>query len=120
MGMIGGWPPEAIISLATLIITNLVMVWQVRRQSRVAADSVTAGLHERGWTEVAVRDGTIEQLRRLLYRGRVRENAWATGCEILVVAMPEHPTPQQQAAVTRARQLFESALLSAGSTGDGA
>jgi hypothetical protein len=50
-------------------------------------------------------------LRKALDRLRRRENAYATGFELVLIVIPPTLTPEQKLAVDRARQLFASALL---------
>jgi hypothetical protein len=58
----------------------------------------------RDWDEVLT-------LRKALDRLRRRENAYATGFELVLIVIPPTLTPEQKLAVDRARQLFASALL---------
>lgn len=53
----------------------------------------------------------VRELRKALDRLRRRENAYATGFEIVLLVIPPALTPSQREAVERARQLCESALL---------
>jgi hypothetical protein len=62
------------------------------------------GISAREWDEVVA-------LRRIVDRIRRRENAYATGCELLLIVMPEELTPAQRQGVKRARELFETATL---------
>lgn len=51
------------------------------------------------------------RLRGLLDRLRRRENAYATGCELLLIVMPPELTRAQRLAVERTRQLLETAII---------
>lgn len=69
----------------------------------------------KGWEEVRIRDAVIELQRQALARGTRRENAYSTGCELLLIAMPRELTPEQLEIVSRARALFDAAWLPNGS-----
>lgn len=118
MGVFADWPPEAVVALATLLISNLILVVREVFRWRAAADGTAAEMHKLGWEQVRLRDSSIELLRRLLYRGRARESAWATGCELLMIALPDRLTSDQRELAGRAKGLFEGALLH-GSSEDG-
>lgn len=53
----------------------------------------------------------VRLLRQALDRLRRRENAYATGFELVLIVIPSELTSEQRLAVIRARQLFETALL---------
>lgn len=74
-------------------------------------DGRASKLSEQGWAQAEHKDHEIVSLRRAMDRSLRRENAYATGCELLLIAMPHSPTPEQVMLVTRARQIFETALL---------
>lgn len=105
------WPPEAIVAMIAALVTNLVTGIGLIVSRKKDADTSLIEIHRLGWQEANVRGELIETLRRLLDRGRRRESAYATGFEILVLQLPDQLTPHQLEAVTRARSLFEGALL---------
>lgn len=62
--------------------------------------------------------GEVSELRKALDRAwgrenriRRRENAYATSCEIFLLVMPPELTTDQRRAVERAKQLFETAII---------
>jgi hypothetical protein len=59
---------------------------------------------QREWDEVLT-------LRKALDRLRRRENAYATGFELVLIVIPPELTPEQHMVVDRARQLFAVALF---------
>lgn len=91
------WPPELLV--AGLTILSGMAGWCGRSLWR----SMQAGSL---WNRDENR-----QLRKAMDRLRRRENAYATGFEIVLLVIPPSLTPEQKMAVDRARQLFATALL---------
>lgn len=114
MGFLASWPPGAIITLAGLILTNAAMLagWLHKRLS--AAESSETERIKLGWAEANHQGQLVETLRRLLDRGRRRENAYSTGFELLLIALPPDMTPEQTQIVKRAREVFEGAIYRSG------
>lgn len=96
-GILHAWPAGLLVALWTTV-------------------SATAGwLLQAGWrwlrsTSEWERDEN-RQLRKALDRLRRRENAYATGFELVLIVIPPELSPQQRIAVERARQLFETTIL---------
>jgi hypothetical protein len=55
--------------------------------------------------------GEVSNMRRALDRLRRRENAYATGFELVLIVIPRVLSPEQRIAVERARQLFATAIV---------
>lgn len=119
MAVLGGWPPEAIVAVITLGAGAL--AWPIKtiaewmrkdRDISFEREKAREDIHKQGWATVLERDREIVHLRTMISRGMRRETAYATGCELLLIAMPDEPTSEQVMIVARARELFETALLS--------
>lgn len=110
---LAGWPPGAVASFAIaaagalLWPVKIAVVWLMRGPKTEQSHDLHRLIAEQRLADAAM----IDHLRTLLDRGRRRENGWATGCELLLIAMPPPLTPEQLQLVTRARQLFETALI---------
>lgn len=76
-------------------------------------------IHVRGWEMYRQQGEEVVLLRRVIDRGLRRENAYATGCELLLIAMPQELDAERMQIIRRARELFETALLHAGADGEG-
>lgn len=109
-----GWPPEAIVALIALILTYAAGAVRWLHKRMAAGDSTTADMHKTGWQEAHHQGELVETLRRLLDRGRRRENAYSTGFELLLIALPPNMTPEQTQIVRRAREVFEGAVYQSG------
>lgn len=116
---LAGWPPEAIVATVTLLAGAL--AWPVKAgfQLFVSGTAREDRIHEQGWKLWREREGEVVSLRQLLDKARRRESAYATGCELLLIAMPPDPTPEQLLCVRRAKELFETALVHSAGEGDG-
>lgn len=128
MGSFLTWLPEGIlITLLTLAAGLLGWFGKAILAGLNRNSDRTAKMYELGWEQAAEKDreiirlkSVIERLWEVIARGRRRENAYATGCELLLIAMPSAPTLEQVQLVTRARQLFETAIVhSDGGRGSG-
>lgn len=53
----------------------------------------------------------VRAMRKALDRLRRRENAYATGFELVLIVIPHELTRPQRLAIERARQLLETAVL---------
>lgn len=127
--LFAGWPPEAIATAMTLLAGALAWPAKAAFQIFVTGTAHKAKTHEQGWALAKDRGEEIIALRQeidrrtaffrtIIDRMRRRETAYATGCELLLIAMPPEPTPEQLLCVRRAKELFETALLH--SDGEGA
>ena len=67
----------------------------------------------KGWDMYRRQGDEVVLLRKVIDRGLRRENAYATGCELLLIAMPQQLDPERLQIIRRARELFETALLHA-------
>jgi hypothetical protein len=74
----------------------------------------------KGWDMYRRQGEEVVLLRKVIDRGLRRENAYATGCELLLIAMPQELDPERLQIIRRARELFETALLHADGEGSGA
>lgn len=97
MGDFRGVPIELLAALWTALVAAA--GWFARRLFRALRWS-----KEWEWNE-------IRTLRRVIDRLRRRENAYATGFEIILIAMPAELSAEQKKAIARARELFQTALL---------
>lgn len=68
-------------------------------------------IHLRGWEMYRQQGEEVVLLRKVIDRGLRRENAYATGCELLLIAMPHELDAERVQIIGRARALFETALL---------
>jgi hypothetical protein len=76
-----------------------------------------AELQLKGWDMYRRQGVELVLLRKVIDRGLRRENAYATGCELLLIAMPQELDPERLQIIRRARELFETALLHADAEG---
>ncbi|MEA3042962.1 MAG: hypothetical protein QOH47_800 [Sphingomonadales bacterium] len=97
MGEFRGIPIELLLAIWTAAVA--VAGWFARRLFRALRWS-----KEWEWSEIRMLRKAIDRLRR-------RENAYATGFELVLIVMPPELTRDQRQAIRRARQLFETALL---------
>lgn len=97
MGDLLGVPAELLLGMWTAAVA--VGTWFTRSLYRALRWS-----KEWEWVEIRNLRNAIDRLRR-------RENAYATGFEIILIVMPPELTEEQRRAVRRARELFETALL---------
>jgi hypothetical protein len=99
------WGVPVPIMAAALPLAGAAAYWLVARAARWARGNA------------AWRRDELRQLRKALDRLRRRENAYATGFEILCLVMPQQLTIAQRQAIQRSRELFETALLHTDSAG---
>lgn len=97
------------------------LLWPLKAlyQSHLKRPDREHDIHKQVIEQAVAKDATIEKLRGLLHRGWRRENHYAAGCEMLLIAMPEELTSEQRMLVSRARELFETAVLHGGGEGGG-
>lgn len=76
-----------------------------------------AEIQLKGWDMYRRQGEEVVLLRKVIDRGLRRENAYATGCELLLIAMPQQLDPERLQIIRRARELFETALLHADGEG---
>lgn len=117
--LFAAWPPEAVVATITLLAGALAWPVKAAFQLFVSGTAREERIHEQGWKLWREREGEVVSLRQLLDKARRRESAYATGCELLLIAMPPAPTPEQLLCVKRAKELFETALLHSGGDGGG-
>src|ERR1700759_992743 len=67
-------------------------------------------MHRRGWEMYRQQGEEVVLLRRVIDRGLRRENAYATGCELLLIAMPQELDAERVQIIRRARGLFATCL----------
>lgn len=75
-------------------------------------------MHLRGWEMYRQQGVEVVLLRKVIDRGLRRENAYATGCELLLIAMPQELDAERVQIIRRARELFETALLHSNAEGE--
>ncbi len=101
--LFAGWPPEAIATAMTLLAGALAWPAKAAFQIFVTGTAHKAKTHEQGWALAKDRGEEIIALRQeidrrtaffrtIIDRMRRRETAYATGCELLLIAMPPEPT----------------------------
>lgn len=115
-GFFAGWPVTAQVTVSLALLSGL--AWPVREfVQRLGRGPETLQSHDlhKLIAEQRISDAkTIDHLRSLLDRARRRESGWATGCELLLIAMPPQLTPEQVMILARARALFEGAIFLCG------
>jgi len=129
-GLFEGWPLEAQVAVLTAALAAFAWPVKIAHQYFVSGAARSDKAHEQGWARAKECEGEIVELRKemdrrttsfwqIIDKGRRRETAYATGCELLLIAMPSEPTAEQVAIVKRAQQLFETALLHSDGEGGG-
>jgi hypothetical protein len=103
MGELWGVPTELLLAIWTGLVA--IATWFTRSLLRALRWS-----KESEWKEIL-------SLRKALDRLRRRENAYATGFEIILIMLPPELTADQRQAVKRARELFETALVNTADEG---
>src|SRR4051812_4915244 len=106
------------VGVATALAAGL-LGWFGRELWRAITSGVEreAQIQLKGWDMYRRQGEEVLLLRNVIDRGLRRENAYATGCELLLIAMPRELDPERLQIIRRARELFETALLHSGGEG---